>query len=316
MQDSAYNPGTPAPDTQPQSNSDNSRRNIALIAVAIIILLILILLAIAGIARGRGSDNPSADTILSRAKAATVNDANYSIAAQAQVDLGSVLGSSAGGSATTINVTGDGMLTNSPSRNEATIVIPLLGAQNSINVIADDTTLYLKLPALAGLLGGGATPIDTSKWFKVPLGDELNGTSISILDYNNLKSVKLIGSEKVGDKQTWHLQGTFSLADAVPAGASATATAVATSTGADIGNLTEDLWIIQDNYFPAKIMLQTKASVPSGSTGASTTQSTNVITLTFTKWNSGITITPPPASDVTDLPTGSLPGIPMATPTP
>jgi hypothetical protein len=79
-----------------------------------------------------------------------------------------------------------------------------------------------------------------------------------------LSAEQLVGPEKVGGVATWHVRG--ALAPAAPQ---------------DV----EDLWLRTDNDYPQKAELH--ATGASGSAVAAT--------LTFTRWNTGATITVPPA---------------------
>jgi hypothetical protein len=83
-----------------------------------------------------------------------------------------------------------------------------------------------------------------------------------------LAAPQLIGREKVVGVATWHVRGV--LTPAAPQ---------------DI----EDLWLRTDNDFPQKVELH--------ATSASST--TVAATLTFTRWNTGVTITVPPAGAIT-----------------
>ena len=61
-----------------------------------------------------------------------------------------------------------------------------------------------------------------------------------------------------------------------------------------IETTTEDLWVRQSDYYPVKIMAH----------GAGTNKGTSItvdVTATFTAWNSGVTITPPPPDQVTTV---------------
>jgi hypothetical protein len=54
------------------------------------------------------------------------------------------------------------------------------------------------------------------------------------------------------------------------------------------------LWVRQSDYYPVKIMAH----------GAGTNKGTSItvdVTATFTAWNSGVTITPPPPDQVTTV---------------
>ncbi len=299
------------------NGGNNSARNFGIAAIAAVVALALLISAVA-FARGAFSTTPTATDILNNASKANLKDATYSIADNLAITF---TASGSGGTPTTLNLTGTGKMTKSPARNDVSVSIPLFGSQNTIEIITDGANLYVNLGDLGGLFGSGGNNPAKGKWIEVSLqGQQLP----SLQDYSHLKNVKLVGSEKINGKDTWHVQGTLSLDNGTPnPSVSATATAVATSAGLTTQPVTEDLWFLKDSYFPAKLLVHlsaTVANVPGfgGSGGAKGSsgpaQIVNDATLTFTAWNSGITITPPSPDQVITLP--GIPGLPTPTPTP
>ena len=316
-------PATPdvAPVAAPapaRATSNNAGVRVALVGVVAAVVVIALIVAGVAFAKTR-STTPTASDILASAKSAKLNDTTYTLTDHVTANLG---GATTGSFPTTLDITGNGKLTANPARNDVTIAIPLLGAQNTIEVLTDGSDLYANLGNLAGLLsilgttnGTPTTPPTTSgpPWVKVPVGQPIP----TALDYSHLQNVKLIGAEKVNGKDTWHLQGTLNIAGMTSAtpnpGIAATATAVATQTGASVTPVTEDLWFQQDTYFPAKVTVNFSANLgnlasltggttatPAPTTTPTNSQVTSAATVLFTAWNSGITITPPPASQVGD----------------
>jgi hypothetical protein len=284
-------------------------RLLLLAGVAAVVVLALIASAVA-FARGLINQTPTPGAILSSAENAHLTDASYAIADQLTLVYTS---SSSGGAPTTLDMTGTGKLTKSPARNDVTLSIPLLGAQNTVEVITDGTDVYVNIGALADLLGGSGVNVPKGKWVKVPVGMAIP----TVLDYSHLTNLKLIGAETINGKATWHIQGTLSVhtgsgTTTANPGASATATAVATQYGLSVPPVTEDLWFQQGTYYPAKFVVTFSASAtkaPSfggaaGGTGPA--HVTNTATLTFNAWNTGATITVPSPSQVVSLPAGSF----------
>jgi hypothetical protein len=281
----------------------------ALAAVIVILIIVLVVVATAP---------PSATKILQNAKNANLKDATYSITAPLTINF-STSGTSA---PTTVTLTGTGKLTTAkstttPSANDVSVSIPLIGSQNAIEAITVNKNLYLNLGALASLLGG--TPSTAAQWLSVPIGN----TSINLLSYSNLKDLKYIGSETINGHSTWHIRGTLSVT-----GENATPTASSTSTAPISGSATEDLWIRQDNSFPAKMQMTFNVStaglnLPSTSgTGTGGTTATpqaisGAMTLLFTAWNSNLDIAAPKnAVGFSGSGTGNPFPFPFPTPTP
>jgi hypothetical protein len=293
-------------------------RNILIAAVAAVAAVALLISAVA-FARGSFNSTPTAGAILSSASKANLKDASYAIADNLAITFGAA---NSGNAPTTLNLTGTGKLTKAPARNDVSLSIPLFGSQNTVEVITDGSKLYANIGALSSLFGGTGKDPTNGKWIEVPLGNE---PLPSLQDFSHVKNAKLIGSEKINGKDTWHVQGTLNVDTGTPnPGASATATAVATSAGVTAQPVTEDMWFLKDTYYPAKFVVHISASaanLPSiGGTGGSAATSgpaqiVNDATLTFSAWNSGITITPPSPDQVISLP-GGIPGLPTPTPAP
>jgi hypothetical protein len=172
-------------------------------------------------------------------------------------------------SGVTISFTGTGKLTQSPERSEINLHGSFLGQSIQVDDITAGGFDYTK-----------TTPSKTTKYVKTASG---TGSSLgvgggTITSFGNLHSPTLVGIETVNGHQVYHLRGT--LVAPTPAATSSTDTPT-----------TEDLWVRTDNFYPAKVMIS------STSTSAGAT-STATATITFTSWNTGLTITIPPAKDV------------------
>ncbi len=303
----------PPPATTPPAVTGGRGPNprlLLLAGVATVVVLALVASAVA-FARGMLNQTPTPSAILTSAENAHLTDATYTLTDQLTLVYTS---SSSGGTPTTLNLTGNGKLTKSPTRNDVTLSIPLLGAQNTIEVITDGSDVYANIGALADLLGGSGVNVPKGKWIKVPAGMAIP----TILDYSHLTNLKLIGTDTINGKATWHIQGTLSMPHGAGAatpnpGASATATAVATQYGLSVPPVTEDLWFQQGTYYPAKFVVNfsasaTKAPSIGGSKGGSAGPAhvTNAATLTFSEWNTGATVTVPSPDQVVSLPSGAF----------
>lgn len=172
----------------------------------------------------------------------------------------------------TINFTGTGKLTKSPARSELVLHGTLLGVTETVDTITDGNTSYTL-----------TTPGQTTKWVKTTgSGSALPGSGSSITNYGDLQNPTLIGTETLNGHQVYHLSG--KLLDATPTAGSTTSATSAT---------TEELWVRTDNFYPAKVAIN-------GTTTSSGATSTVNVVLTFTSWDTGITIALPPPSDVTN----------------
>jgi hypothetical protein len=119
------------------------------------------------------------------------------------------------------------------------------------------------------------------KWLKVSLGSasnaEFNYDFLALVE--QLQNPGLVGTEAINGVQTYHLRGTVQAP-------------VTPGANQSIETTTEDLWVRQSDYYPVKI-------VAHGSGSNKGTSITVDVTATFTAWNSGVTITPPPPDQVT-----------------
>ena len=163
------------------------------------------------------------------------------------------------------NSTGTGTVTTNPQRSDIHATTSSSLGNQTDEVITDGTTAYVKTPT-------------QSKWLKVTgTPSSLSGVGgvspTSPVNFGSLQNVTFVGAETVEGFNTWHVKGT---------------TAQTVSGKTVTSNV--DVWVRQDNNY----IVQVKShSVESGATGAVDTM------ITFTKWNTGVTITPPPANDVT-----------------
>jgi hypothetical protein len=133
------------------------------------------------------------------------------------------------------------------------------------HAIVDGNAVYIKL---------------NDKWRKYTVGSanaEFNYDFIALVE--QLQNPGLVGTETINGMQTYHLRGTVQ-------------TPVTPGANQSIETTTEDLWVRQSDYYPVKIVAH------GGGSSKGTTVTVDV-TATFTAWNSGVTITPPPPDQMT-----------------
>jgi hypothetical protein len=237
-----------------------SRRRFSLVGLTLSALLMFVLTACATSTSGganagasaTGTVAPSASAREILTKAQAVKLKDATLKTQVTTKRGSQ----------TVTLDGTARTTASPRRVEvagtASLGVPY-------QAIVDGNTIYIKL---------------ADKWLKVPVGSanaEFNYDFIALVE--QLQNPTLVGTETINGFQTYHLRGTVQAP-------------VTPGANQKIETTTEDLWVRQDNYYPAKI-------VAHGGGSNNGTSVTVDVTATFTAWNSGITITPPPADQVT-----------------
>ncbi len=161
--------------------------------------------------------------------------------------------------------TGSGLVTTNPQRSDIHATTNTTVGSQTDEVITDGSTAYVKTPTSSKWLKITGSPSDLSG---------LGGVSPTTpVNFGSLQNATLVGAETIEGYQTWHVRGTT----------------VETVSGKTVTSKL-DVWVRQDNHY----IVQVKShSTESGVTGAVDT------TILFTKWNTGATITPPPASDVT-----------------
>jgi LppX_LprAFG lipoprotein len=233
------------------------RQRFSLVSLALPALLMLLLAACSTATSGGGATTsgtvaPSAQAREILAKAQAVKLKDATLKTLVTTKRGNQ----------TINLDGTARTTASPRRVE---VVGTASLGVPYQAIVDSNVIYIKL---------------NDKWLKYTVGNanaEFNYDFISLVE--QLQNPGLVGTETINGVQTYHLRGTVQAP-------------VTPGANQKIETTTEDLWVRQDNYYPAKIVAH----------GAGSSQGTSVtvdVTATFTAWNSGITITPPSPDQVT-----------------
>lgn len=170
----------------------------------------------------------------------------------------------------TISASGTGKLVTQPFREDVSVMAKAGNQQIASEVLTDGSNVYVKT-------GTGNT------WMQLPASQVTGGAGFStaLNDIANLPNAQLIGSETANGIATWHLRGTPTR-----------------SFGGQSGMVTEDMWVNKSTYQPVRITDQ-----------AATSRGTVNSNITFTDWNTGVTVTPPPTSAVTSpsIPTTPAP---------
>jgi hypothetical protein len=251
--------------------SHRPRRHWLALIAGIVGLLALLALAGCGVPLiGAGptptpTPPPDPATLLQQASTADWRDVTFTLAFN-----GTELGQ-------TVNATGGGKATKNPQRVEVNLTLPFTLAGTTAQITIDEivdfptSTAYSRIGGIPGVPNPG-------QWTKSPIsaasstGSPIDPTTIT--DFTKTQNAKLIGAETLNGVAVWHIQGTE--------------TDAASGTSA-----TTDIYIRQDNHYPLKVTVHsTTTSTPGTTAGAGTSD----ITILFTQYNSGVTITLPTVS--------------------
>lgn len=200
----------------------------------------------------------SVDAILTKARSAALKDGSGT----EEVDSKSAV--------TSITMRGTFQLTTSPSRyafnGTSTSTVNGTTRQRPLNAVYIDTDMYSE--------SGGV-------WDKTPMGANTSG-----MNYDPGKTLatmaqaQLVGVENVNGISAYHLKGVFSAPTTAP------------GSGITISPTTVDIWVRQDNFYPAQAKYHLTSMYPSPITNKLETIDTT-ITQIFTRWDSGISIALP-----------------------
>lgn len=217
-----------------------------------------------------GATTPlTASGIISKAQSAHPKDATFT--------LNYTINGTSNGTTINSQLTGSGELTSTPPRSHLTLSGTVIGQTITSETITDGTTEYNKTTA-------PSLPSD-GKWTKTTVSSTDPSADLSFSSlYTGIKNPKLIGTETVNGNNTYHISGTP--IEDTPAAGTPAATSTTTST--------EDVWIRTDNFYPAKFSITGSDAAGSGIVDIGTSS----IVITFTKWDSGVTITVPSPDQV------------------
>jgi hypothetical protein len=201
---------------------------------------------------------PAASGVLSNAQHALPKDATFTVSLKGENPDPTL---------------GTGQLTTSPMRQET--LSGLDPSQKTGRFTDFSGTYYIKSPGEA----------DWQRKFS----DELFGADnveamvvfIRFLDYGQLQAVKVVGAETIGGVPTWHLRGT------VPS--TGIAAEAANNYHLKFDAATEDLWVRQTDAKPAKLVYFFPKDTSSSPVATDFT-----MTVTFTAWDTGLTLPVPP----------------------
>jgi hypothetical protein len=148
---------------------------------------------------------------------------------------------------------------------------------STVDMVSDPSGLFLRWAGADGWQSLPATA-DVPQFVR----------PLDVLTYDSLRDVTVVGSERVGDIQTWHLTGVWQpslrqLAEQTTGKDDLTWTP---GVGSDT-KATEHLWVRQDNYLPVRITVKNE-------TGDEGVQ----FSTDFTAWNSGVSIQVPTVDTV------------------
>lgn len=267
------------------STSPTRRRTLFAVAGTLLASLTMLAFAACGTASTPTTQNqapplPDAATVLQQAEAATFKDVTFTITVTQTVN----------GQA--VNGTGTGEMTKSPQRAQVTTTVPVTvngkTYQKTVEQVTDfaTKTVYTKTSGIPGASG---------KWTKTTIAKApSNPVDISgIADLSTFKNATTVGADTVDGVAVWHLQSTQSNSTSSSSSSTGTsgtastpgttgASSTATTSTSTATATTSDLFIRQDNHFPAKLtMHETSGTTPTD------------VTFDFTKYDSGLTIAIP-----------------------
>jgi hypothetical protein len=236
---------------------------------------------------------PDAATIVQRAGKASYRDATFTLTVSDPTE----------GNTNTPLASGTGAITTSPARTHFTLkfafdfsqLLPTPtpsvtpdarpsatpgASQTTIEIITDaaTNTTYMRMTGFPSI--GVASPGE-GQWIKttvsgdVPTGSRVDTSSITgLMDLGKVKTAHLIGVETLEDVKVYHLQSTV--------------TTTTTYSGASFSLTTvTDYYVRQDNYRTVKLVANSSSQLSATSAGS---KSTSTTTLTFTAYDTGVTI--------------------------
>ncbi len=293
-------PVFPAP-AMPEPPKRNRGGVFAVVAgLLVVVLLVGAFGVVLAIRNGGGTGD--AQAIIDGAAQAPLHDVTFNL----KENLNAALGQGATSGPVNIQLNGHGKMTLKPLAMDFVLDTSSLSgltgsaSAGSTEIILIGTDLYIKI----GDISGNGKP-----WVKTSVSS-LTGSSgltsgfntTNPFDYHSLHNAKIIGTDTLDGKQATHVRATLSVQDSgLSPSEQATVTAVYKQVGITQSDITEDLWIFKDNSFPAKVLIHAGFTYKNSNGGTSLSGTLSLDeTMTFTAWNSGVTISPPPADQVSD----------------
>jgi hypothetical protein len=242
------------------------------------------------------------------ASSATVKDLTFTMKFTVSMNLSS---SSLGKQQFTETMTATGKETLAPRRTQMDMAMAmdvpglsgLTGGQAlTMNTIVDydSQTGYIKSPLFDSLLKASSDAPET--WYKMSFASVggLGADTSMYIDYSKLKNAKLIGSETINGVAVWHLRATEDIEQSAPGLGAISARTTAGGVGL---NATTDYYFRKDNYRPVKVLIAgtdtlSGSGTPSASGAGTMTMNSE---MDFTSFNTGISISLPPPSEVKSL---------------
>lgn len=256
-------------------------------AVPLVSFVALALLAGCGLANPLAGP-PTAAQIFDRA--------NHSNMKDAKLALSGSISTTANGADFTLTMSGDGQVVVKPaSAYHMNLVMDLKSAQLTGNVTVDLIQVGGKVYSKTHAVISGLPPSPDTQTYTVATVPE----SQSNLLPQNQTGLKVVGEDTIRGDKCWHLQGTMAT--------NAQGTPVASGTSGSSSTKVDE-WIRESDYFYVRVKLDSLpgfnplggGSASGISSGASDTGSGNVgFILDFSDYNTGATISAPPASEIT-----------------
>jgi hypothetical protein len=214
------------------------------------------------------TQSPQALDILRHVAMANLQNAHVAINASANTQNGNVA------------TTSTGTMAFNPFQADLTTTGTYLAQPLNAEEIVSGNTLYVKM--------GTSTTWQAYSLDQIAASTAIDPSNFSPEKITQLANVRVVGIETVDGVKVYHLQGTGRKTIAQLTGAGAALGALGSDANQPV-TYTADLDVRTDTYQPVRF----QAHAAAGPTTAD-------VTAVFTAWNMGVTITPPPASQVTN----------------
>jgi hypothetical protein len=241
-------------------------------------VVVALLVAFAGffVVRARLSTPPQdASGLLRQAGQANLRDATYTIS-------GGLTANVAGVGSLSTPLSGSGAIIRAPYQQHLLVQVTApagLGA----GAITEEAIIIGDVAYVRTLSSGSTSNATWTKTTTAGISTIPGLNAVNLLDYSILQHPVIVGEDTINGHKAWHVRGDLT----AQSGSAATATA-----GQVQSQGTEDLWLREDNKFPAQTTLHLTVTANARDAGLSGTLDLTE-TSTFTRWNTGVVITPP-----------------------